>query len=418
MNDPKIFIIGAGLSGLVAAIELERAGYSPIILEGSDRIGGRVKTDIEQGFLLDHGFQVLLTAYPEAQRYLDYSTLDLKVFDPGAVILKTGNLMTVHDPLRNPARLLPMLFSPIGTLLDKLKIGWLTQQLKNKSLEDIFTEEETTTLTFLRAYGFSEKIINNFFTPFFRGIFLEEDLTTSSRMFKFVFKMFSTGHAAVPKKGMQAIPDHLFNQLKKTEIRLNQQVSSIDEDKIILSTGEVFVADKIIITSRPDQLIQGYGNPIRGFRKVINLYFELEKSFLAAPMIGLVPGDHFLTNNLVFMTDVNSAYSEGKTALLSVSVIKHVKDLKDLPRLVSIELEALTGIEAEFFKHIKTYEINHALPDIGVLKNEVSKQSIRVNANTYLAGDYLLNASINAAMASGRKAAEALMMDLTSYHLE
>jgi len=129
-------------------------------------------------------------------------------------------------------------------------------------------------------------------------------------------------------------------------------------------------------------------------------------------MIALVPDKNFLINNLVFMTDVNPSYSEDKTALLSVSVIDTVDDKDGLVGLVSIELEALTGIQAKHFKHIKTYEITNALPDIKELKNEGKQQHLKVNDNIYLAGDYLFNASINAAMASGRKAAEALMMNL------
>jgi protoporphyrinogen oxidase len=414
MNKDKIFIIGAGVSGLVAALELEKGGFSPIILEGTDRIGGRIKTDIADGFLLDHGFQVLLTAYPEAQKYLDYEKLDLRIFDPGAVILKPGFLMTIHDPLRNPTRLIPMLFSPIGTFRDKLLIAWLTTKLKKQSIEEIFVEQDSTTHEFLKSYGFSNKIIDNFFKPFFRGIFLEEGLTTSSRMFKFVFKMFSTGHAAVPKRGMQAIPDHLFNQLKSTEIRLNQKVKAIEGSQIILDSGEILEADQIIIASNPNALIKEKSNIVKGFKKVINIYFELEKSFLAAPMIGLVPGEQFYINNLVFMTDVNSAYSESAKALLSVSVVKPTRDLNNLVQMVTIELEALTGIQSTHFKPIRTYEIDYALPEIDHLKNEVSNIPVKVGQNIYLAGDYMLNASINGAMASGRKAAEALMMTLKS----
>jgi protoporphyrinogen oxidase len=412
MKDRNVYIIGAGISGLVAAIELENAGFSPVILEGSDRIGGRIKTDIEQGFFLDHGFQVLLTAYPEAKRYLDYQKLELKVFDSGAIILQPGHLMTLHDPLRNPAHLLTMLFSEVGTMKDKFKIAQLTRHLKSKSIEEIFIGEESSTLEFLRNYGFSEKIIYNFFTPFFRGIFLEEGLTTSSRMFKFVFKMFASGYAAIPKKGMQAIPDHLFNQLKSTKIKLNQKVDKIELNKISLANGETIQADAIILTSSPNGLITDVPSVVKGYRKVINVYFSLEKSFFAAPMIGLVPGNNFFTNNLVFMTDVNSSYAEDGKALLSVSVIKPVDNLNELLQIISKELEILTGVQAQHFKHVKTYEINQALPDIKVLKNEVSHQPVKLNSHVYLAGDQMLNASINGAMAAGRKAAEALLMDI------
>ena len=135
MEEKKIYIIGAGLSGLVAALELEKAGLSPVILEASDRVGGRMKTDEIDGFRLDHGFQVLNTAYPEAKKYLDLHALQLKTFDPGAVIFDGKDSYVITDPLRNPLKIVGMAFSKVGTFLDKVKMFSLTQELKKKSNE-------------------------------------------------------------------------------------------------------------------------------------------------------------------------------------------------------------------------------------------------------------------------------------------
>ena len=74
----NIHIIGAGVSGLVAAKVLEEKGYSPVVIEATGRVGGRVKTDIVEGYQLDRGFQVLLTAYPAIQKYIDMDALDLQ----------------------------------------------------------------------------------------------------------------------------------------------------------------------------------------------------------------------------------------------------------------------------------------------------------------------------------------------------
>ena len=104
-DDTDVLIIGAGIAGLTAAKVLKAAGKSVKILEGSDRIGGRVKTDEVDGFLLDHGFQVLLTAYPEAKRFLDYKALDLRKFSPGALILDEKGTSQIGDPLRQPVYL-------------------------------------------------------------------------------------------------------------------------------------------------------------------------------------------------------------------------------------------------------------------------------------------------------------------------
>lgn len=415
-NEQKIYIVGAGISGLIAAYELERAGYSPIILEASDQVGGRVRTDEEDGFLLDRGFQVLLTAYPEAQRYLDYNALNLQRFDPGALILKPGNSFFIHDPFREPAKMISMAFSPVGTLMDKIKMLQLTKTLKSKKVDELFEEPSLTTLQFLTDYGFSKKIIQNFFKPFFRGIFLENELDTSSRMFKFVFKMFSEGHAAVPEKGMQAIPEQLKSKLTKSQIMFNTPVKKIEGKKIELQSGKVLEADGIIITSRPDKVLPQLKGQVKPFRKVINLYFSLNHSFIAQPKIALVTDDQFLINNIVFMTDVSKAYASNGKALLSVSIIKPVNVDDKLAKLVAIELSALTKINAEHFEHIKTYEIEEALPQVEDMYYTLQPSSSKIQDGVFLAGDFLLNGSINAAMTAGRKAAEGVILSLQPVH--
>jgi protoporphyrinogen oxidase len=411
-NDSVIYIIGAGISGLIAAYELEMAGYSPIILESSDGVGGRVRTDDFKGFLLDRGFQVLLTAYPEAQRYLDYEALNLKRFNPGAIILKPGDSFSIHDPLRNPLKLFNMVFSPVGTFMDKIRILRLTKSLENKSLEEIFAEPTQSTLQFLKDYGFSDKIIDNFFKPFFKGIFLENDLSTSSRMFKFVFKMFAIGHAAVPEKGMQQIAEHLRNKLTKSQLVLNSPVKKIEGTTLYLSSGGEIKADRVIVAARPDKLIPQLSDQFKPWKKVINIYYSISHSFIAQPMIALVTDEHFLINNLVFMTDVSKAYAQNERALLSVTITKPVDKDDKLEKLVAIELEALTRINAEYFEHIKTYIIEEALPQVEDLANTLSSTNTKVVDGVFLAGDFLLNGSINAAMTAGRKAAEAVILSL------
>ena len=162
----KIHIIGAGISGLIAAQVLEKNGYHPIIIEASNTVGGRVKTDIVAGYNLDHGFQVLLTSYPAAQKYLDFNALQIQKFLPGATIFKNGKTQTIGDPLRSISLLLPTLFSSVGTFSDKIKILKLNTFLKKKSIEAIFKTDEKSTLKYLQDFGFSNGIIQDFFKPF------------------------------------------------------------------------------------------------------------------------------------------------------------------------------------------------------------------------------------------------------------
>lgn len=406
-SEKSVYIIGAGVSGLVAAIELERAGYFPVILEASDGIGGRVKTVETSGYLLDHGFQVLLTSYPELSRYLDLNKLNLKKFRPGAIIFESNkDSYAIHDPLRNPLKIFSMAFSKVGTVWDKYKMYALTKELKEKSVQSIFESSQQTTHAYLESYGFSKRIIHNFFKPFFSGIFLEEELSTSSAMFQFVFKMFVEGYAAVPEKGMGEITQQLFSQLEHTQIRYQTKVISIEHNIIHLESGNQLTADQIIIATEPNKIT---GKDALKYHKVTNLYFSLQQSFIGKPMIGLVPDDQFLINNLAFMTDASKCYSSNGRALLSVSIIKDVTKVENLESKVSQELEALTGIKANHFEHIKTFSIDKGLPKLSEVKNTLPLQHVKLYDNVYLAGDHLLNGSINAAMTSGRLAANTLM---------
>ena len=416
MEDQKIYIIGAGISGLVAAIELEKAGFTPVILESSGEIGGRMKTDNVDGFLLDHGFQVLNTAYPEAKKYLDYGQLHLKNFDPGAVIFDEKESYIITDPLRNPLKIVGMAFSKVGTFLDKVKMFTLTQELKKKSNEEIFNEPSVPTLQYLKNYGFSDLVITNFFKPFFRGIFLEKHLNTSSRMFEFIFKMFSLGNAAVPAKGMGEIPKMLRSQHSKTQIFFNSPVKQVMGKSIHLANGDILEADRIIIATQPDHVMPQLQGQFPPAQKVINLYFSLQRSFMARPMIGLLAGEGHLVNNLVFMDDVSDAYSPKDRSLLSVTVLETTLSEKELIKAVQAELELISGVKADYFKFLKSYYINYALPAVDDLKYSIASTECKITDHVYLAGDYLLNGSINAAMTSGRIAAEAVIHSYMRTH--
>ena len=400
MNRP--IIIGAGISGLVAALELEKAGYFPIILEATNKIGGRVRTDVINGTPLDHGFQVLLTAYPEAQHYLDYDQLDLINFLPGSVIFDKKEMRKIGDPLRDSSFLWSTLFSGIGSLRDKLLVLFLNRKLKKKSIKAIFNEAEISTATYLRDFGFSDGMIHQFFQPFFAGIFLEKELSTSSRMFEFVFKMFSTGNAAIPRRGMEAIPLQLVSQLKRTDIRTNSAVRELDGNTIKLENGETLSSNNIIVAVSPELIrLKSDRSNAHKWKSCVNLYFEIEESVLQEPIIGLVPDKSLLVNNVHYVSDV---FGKAEKAMLSVTVVTDELIADEvLEREVRAELLLHCNIQAG--KLVKSYVIKKALPNVNGVQYEPTPEDVAIRTGVYCCGDYLANGSLNAAMASGRVAA-------------
>ena len=399
-----IHIIGAGISGLIAARVLEDHGYSSVIIEATDRVGGRVKTDRINGFQVDHGFQVLLTGYPAAQKYLNYEALELQKIMPGACIFKNGKQKRLGDPLRAPSLLLPTLFSDIGTVSDKFKILKLNLKLKFKKTSTIFAEKEQTTLSYLQDFGFSNSIINDFFKPFFSGIFLETKLETSSRMFEFVYKMFGDGYASIPKNGMEAIPKQIKQSLKKTNFKFNSKVASIEDGQIFLEDNSTINSDYTILATEVNQLVAGIKKkkPIE-WRSCKTLYFEADVRHIRTELIGLIQKNDSLVNNIFYHTSLTST-TKKNVELLSVTVIDS-QNLSDLILIeqVKIELQELCGIDSLTF--IKQYTLPKALPKLKNLKDEILPSETRLTKNLFLAGDNQLNGSLNAAMISGERAA-------------
>ena len=403
-TEGKIHIVGAGVSGLVAAKVLESHGYRSVVIESTDRVGGRVKTDFLDGFQLDHGFQVLLTSYPEAQKHLDYKSLELQKILPGAAIFLSKKQKIIGNPLKEISFLFPTLFSGIGCFSDKLRILQLNHILKRKTLSEIFSESELSTSLYLKQFGFSNDIIRDFFTPFFGGIFLESKLETSSRMFEFVYKMFGEGHAALPKAGMEAIPKQLYENLQNTEFMFNKEVVSIKENEITLADRTKLESQVTILAADASGLVVSEKHKPMTWKSCQTLYFETNKRVIEYELIGLIPTQGTLINNIFYHTSVKTMSNINKE-LLSVTVIEnHSLSDEMLVSRVKAELQEYCGIM--FPKFIKLYSIPKALPNLQSVRHDLNIADTSCPVpGVFLAGDSLLNGSLNAAMMSGERAA-------------
>lgn len=408
MEEKKdIYIIGAGVSGLIAAYELEQEGFQPTIIERTAEVGGRVKTINEQGYALDLGFQVLLSSYPLVNKYLDLDALQLQKLESGALIYTNKKAYRIGDPSRDWKVLIPTIFAKIGSISDKLKILKLNKRLKNKSIQEIFDSEETSTLQYLVNFGFSSTIIESFFKPFFAGIFLEPKLQTSSRMFEFVYKMFGDGYAAIPKFGMGEISLQLRNKLQQTEFIFNSEVEEVTDHHILMSSGERKTHHGVILASNTPSLLNQINEQSIKWKACMCLYFEVDQTNIPDKTIALITGSDTYSNNLYAYKDVGT----GKT-VLSVTVLEfEMKTDQELIQTIIEEVKQHTG--ATKVNYIKHYAIKKALPDLDNLKTTLKSGENQVDEHLFVAGDGLLNGSLNAAMEAGRLAADALMK---SYH--
>jgi phytoene dehydrogenase-like protein len=413
--DVDVVIVGTGLAGLAAAIELTNAGKSVQILESSDGIGGRVRTDVVDGFLLDRGFQVMLAAYPEAKRLLDYSALDLRSFEPGALVqLPTGRAL-VSDPFRRPLDTFATATAPVGSLLDKLKIAKLRHDVQKGTLDDLWAGKEQPTIDRLRAYGFSQKMIDSFLRPLFAGISLDNELSSTSLMFDFVFRMLGEGNNVVPANGMHRIPQQLAAKLPKDTIRLRSVVTSVRQHCVEVelsgSQSETISARSVIVASDGPAASRLLATadvtmPAPGSQPVSCVYFACDVPPVDRPIIvlnGMGQSDGPITNMTV-MSNVSRAYAPPGKHLVSVSAVG--PESARLEADVRTQLTKWFGATIGSWDHLRTYHIAHAQPSQPTLSPH--ERPVELNG-IFVAGDHRDQASIQGALRSGTRCAQAVL---------
>jgi phytoene dehydrogenase-like protein len=426
MSTKDVAIVGAGLAGLHCALCLLKAGLEVVVIEASDAPGGRIRTDHVDGFLLDRGFQVLLTAYPEAVQVLDYAALDLHAFKPGALVWRNGRFHRFADPFRDPIAALRLAVDPVVTIGDKLRVAKLRAGVQVGSIAKLFAYPESTTRHFLQNYGFSSRMIETFFEPFFGGVFLERELATSSRYFEFLFRMFSTGTVAVPAAGMQAIPEQLAARLPPGGLLLNHRVTGLIAVEagfsIAIDSGDpIFARSVVIATEEPEsrRLLGAFdscaaGGAARTWNGTTAFYFAAEDAPVDEPLLILNGEGNSAgpVNNSVVMSKVSATYAPPGAHLISASVVGDVAESEqfraELEEGVRRHLAKWFGTQVRKWQTLGSTSLARALP-LQETANWEQGQSAAGVRNVFVCGDFLETSSIQGSLASGRRAAQALL---------
>ena len=395
-------VVGAGISGLSCALELEKNGYHVQILEKENHPGGRVHSDVINGYILNRGFQVLQTGYPETKRLLDYEKLELCNLDSEVWIMNNNTIKKLYDPIQNPSNLLKAAFSNVGTFQDKLRLLQLRQSTTSRSTNKIFQENETTSLEQINNYGFSESIINEFFKPLFGGAFLDNELDTTSRMFNFVYKIFSIAPIAIPKYGMKSIPEQLEAKLE-SKISFNTNVVKLDNKNVFLE-NETLSADAIVLAANHDSAKKLIPSIEKIHWNSTSCYYFVADSPPFSSKVVLLNGNNRGEINNVFVpTNISKAYSPNNKSIISVSTI----GLNNNESEIRNELNNWFGNQTEDWKLLHTYHIEQALPRMSVPSVSHSQY---VNG-IHMCGDYLTSSSIHGSMHSGRMTANQIIAD-------
>ena len=396
-----IIIVGAGISGLACAQKCNENSKDFLLIEKSSRIGGRVGSVKSERFIFDLGFQVYNTAYNTMNGLLKNKPEEYLPFMPGAKIMIKDSSTIISDPMRNFSKILNTIFSTAASLSDKIRVLKLKNHLSNYSIE-LDDSKDMQTIDYLRGYGFSEKIIGNFFNPFFSGIFLEDKLETSSKFFKYVFSNFNSGLAVLPKNGMQEIPNQIFSNIDPSQILLNTQVDKIlPGNKLELSNGSTIVFNSLILTNESCALA---GQPSINYNSVSTAYISSNRSFKDSRYIHLFPQDD-LINNIAFVSSVSPNYAPKDKTLLSISILGKNE-------IIGIDKKLKQKMVFYFGGDISDYTVEKTINTKKATLNQLPgfyENKIKQEGNVIFAGDHMFNGSIEGAAISGIKAYERII---------
>lgn len=408
-TDADVIVVGGGLAGLACARLLRAEGIHVHVLESSDDVGGRVRTDRVDGFLLDRGFQVLLTAYEELQEQVDLAALDLRSFKSGSVIWNGDGLQTLSDPFRNPGDAFASLRADVGTLGDKLRVAAVRRSLVSQPPEACFEGQDRSTQEELQAMGFSDGFIDGFFRPFLGGVFLERALDTSAQLFRYYFRCFAAGDATVPAAGMQRLPELLAAPLDG-HITLGFDVRAVSPTGVVGLGGAEIRARNVVVAVDGASAAGLLGGPVPTFKTTVTSYFVAPTAPIDEPVLILDGEGTGPANHVAVMSNVSPDYAPAGSHLVSVSgVDEAAADVELFEERVPRQLERWFGAEVGRWEHLRTYHIPRALPTHLPGTLATSPWSGVREGGVIVAGDYTQFGAIQGALLSGRHAAESVL---------
>jgi phytoene dehydrogenase-like protein len=410
MGDADVVVVGAGLAGLACARALHRAGRDVVVLEASDAVGGRVRTDEVDGFRLDRGFQVMLTGYPELRANVDLAALDPRSFSPGVTIRRGGRFHRLADPTREPASAPGAL--RLATPLDGLRLlAWRRRLLRTPG-PTLATAPQASTAELLAGRGFSSGLVAGFFRPFLSGTFFDPRLSTSSRLTELVFRSFLRGEVAVPAHGMQRLPEQVASALPADRVRTATPVEAVEPGVAHTADGPLRADAVVVATEAPAaaRLLAGRAEVRTTDRAATTVHYAADASPVGGPDLVLGADDDGPVTTVAVMSDVAPDYAPPGRHLVSVA-LTGVPDDDDetLDRRVRAQLRAWWGSPVDAWSPLRIDRIPYAQPRMDPADLPTLRRPVHVEPGLWVCGDHRDTASLQGAMVSGRRTAEELL---------
>jgi phytoene dehydrogenase-like protein len=402
-----VVVVGAGLAGLRAAQLLSRRGLDVVVLEAADHPGGRVATDVVDGFRCDRGFQVLNTSYPALRAAADLDALDLRGFTPAAAVRDADGLHVYGDPRRRPALTPRMALDPLVPLRDKAALGAWTARILAAGPRRVVAHGGRSAAADLAAAGVRGPVVDRVLRPFLSGVLGEGELATSAAYVRLVWRAFAIGTIAVPAAGMGAIPAQLAAGLPDGVLRLGRRVEAVRAGAVRVD-GDELSARAVVVATDPvtaSALLPGVAAP--RMYALTTLYFVAPAPPAHQPTLHLDGTGGPLANTVV-LTEAAPGYSPDHRALVSSSFLGTADRVPET--VVRRELGRLYGVATDGWEHLHTAEIPRALPALPAASP--LRRDVVLGDGVFVAGDHRDTPSQQGALVSGRRAAQAVLAHL------
>lgn len=402
VDNPEVVVVGAGLAGLAAAVQLQDAGVAVCLLEKSEQPGGRVRTDIHDGLRLDRGFQLLNPAYPAAARLLDLEALQLRSFAPGVAVRLDGRLHALGDPLRWPASLPGTLRAPVGSWREKLAVVCWAAQVGYGPARRIKSGPDQPLAELLHRRGLDRRLGAAVLQPFLAGVLADAELSGSRRVAELFVRAFVRGTPSLPAHGMQALGDQLAARLAPGALHTGTRVSAVTGSTVHTDDGRMS-ARVVLVSCDPVGAAGLCGLPAPQMKALTTYYFHSEQAPTASRLLHL-DGDRIgPVINTAVVSNIASSYSDSG-ALIACTVLGEHGDA--LMPQVRAAAGRIYGVGSGDWKHAATYPIPEALPAMPA--GQPLRQPVDLGDGLFVAGDHRDTPSLQGALVSGTRAAHAI----------
>jgi phytoene dehydrogenase-like protein len=406
-----VIVVGAGLAGLTCARELERGGLHVVVLEKSDAVGGRVRTDHVDGFRCDRGFQLINPAYPALQQLVDVDALDLRTFAAGAALAGPRGFAIVADPRRSPGYLPQVMRSGYVRPGEIARFGaWAKPSLG--SVRKLLERQDEPLATSLDSAGVRGKIRAEVFEPFFTGVLAEDRGETSATFARLLIRSFALGTPGVPALGMSALPDQIAADLEG-EVVLGAEVVSVEPRPggwRVVTDGGRYDARAVVVATDPAVASGLTGVDTAGMKGLVTYWYAVDEAPTDLDLLVLDPSRSGPVVNTAVMSNVAPAYApEGRQMVQATTLAQEA-----VPSEAEVRehLSRMYRTSTEGWDLVVTHEIPHALPH---QRPGVSlRQPVELGEGLFVAGDHRDTASIQGALVSGRRTAAAVRLELSA----